>query len=154
MTKGWTRMRWKSDRALVNPVVIWHKMKIFLKLIIANAAMFICVVAGSFLPGLWSGVSGRDIRPQAVNVGILILVVSFLLRFRFKWPILQMFFCLVPTQLIILFCISCFSGYSGWELFHEFNIEWLFFIDIFIAAPWIIGIFIGSIILMKKTTIH
>ena len=126
-------------------------MKISLRLIIANAAIFICAVAGAFLPGLWSGVSGRDFRPQAVNAGILILVVSFLLRYRFKWPILQMLLCLVPTQFIILLCISNFSGFSGSELFNEFNLGWLFFMDIFIATPWIIGIFIGSIILKKKT---
>ncbi len=127
-------------------------MKISLRLIIANAAMFMCVVAGSFLPGLWSGVSGRDFRPQAVNVGILILVVSFLLRYRSKWPILQMLLCLVPTQLIILLCISYFSGFTGWELFNAFNFDWLLFIDLFIAAPWIVGIFIASVFLMKKTT--
>jgi hypothetical protein len=132
--------------------VIWHNMKISIRLIIANAAMFICVVTGAFLPGFWSGVSGRDFRPQAVNVGGLILVVSFFLRYKLKWPIIQMLLCLVPTQFIILLCISYFSGYSGSELFNEFNIGWLFVIDIFIATPWIIGIFIGSIILMKKTT--
>lgn len=126
-------------------------MKVFLRLIIANAAMFICAVAGAFLPGLWSGVSGRDFRPQAVNAGILILVLSFLLRYRFKWPILQMLLCLVPTQFIILFCISYFSGFTGTELFDEFNLGWLFFMNIFIGSPWIIGILIGSIILMKKT---
>ena len=132
-------------------MVIWHKMKVSLRLIIANAAMFICAVAGAFLPGLWSEVSGRDFRPQAVNAGILILVVSFLLRYRFKWPIFQMLLCLVPTQFIILLCISNFSGFTGTELLDEFNLGWLFFMNIFIGSPWIIGIFIGSIILMKKT---
>jgi hypothetical protein len=125
-------------------------MKVFLRLIIANAAMFICTVAGSFLPELWSGVSGRDFRPQAVNAGILILVVSFLLRYKFKWPIFEMLLSLVPTQFIILLCISYFSGFTGMSIFDEFNLGWLFFMDIFIGSPWIIGIFIGSIFLMKK----
>ena len=126
-------------------------MIILLRLIISNMAMFICVLIGSFIPGMWTGVSGRDFRPQAINASILILVTSCFLRYKYKWPILEMFLFLIPTQFIILLFISYFSGYVWSEIFNEFNIQWLLYIDLFVCIPWITGIIIGSIILNKKS---
>ena len=126
-------------------------MKLTIKLIAANALIIVCVIIGSFLPGLWTGEGGRDFRPQALNAGILILIASIILRYKFKWQSLQMLIALLPTQLIILLCISYFSGFTGTEIFDSFNLLWLLFIDLFVVVPWIIGIFIGNFILKKSS---
>lgn len=130
-------------------------MKIFVRLVIANAAMVICFVIANLLPGLWTGMGGRDFRPQAFNAAILILATSISMRCKLKWPILHMILCLIPTQLIVFISMSYFSGYhlfqllSSLDLFYDF-LQWLFFVDLFIGAPWIIGVFIGSLILKMK----
>jgi len=104
---------------------------------------------GSVIPGLWSGISGRDFRPQAVNAGILIFILSFVLRYKLHWKISHMLISLIPTQLIILLCISYFSGFTGLELFHWFNLHWLLSIDLFICVPWGLGIIVGIIVKKK-----
>lgn len=127
-------------------------MKLLLKIVIANVAIVICTVVGALSPGLWPGLSGRDFRPQATNAGTLILVVSCVLRYRFKWTNLQMLICMVPTQFIILLCIAHFSGFAGTELLDAFNLGWLWYLDLFICVPWMIGMFIGSIVLREKAS--
>ena len=131
-------------------------MTILIRLPIANAALVICFLIGNFLPGLWKGAGGRDFLPQAFNTAILILATSFLTRYKLKWATLHMILCLIPTQLIVLLCISYFSGYtvfqifSSLDLFHDF-LQWLLLVDLFVATPWIIGICVGSFILKRRT---
>jgi hypothetical protein len=51
--------------------------------------------------------------------------------------------------------MSYFSGYTVFQLlcsfdrFHDF-LQWLLLGDLFIGAPWIIGVFIGSLMLKMK----
>lgn len=130
-------------------------MKMFIRLVIVNAAMVICFVIANLLPGLWTGMGGRDFRPQAFNAAFLILAASIAMRYKFKWPISHMIICLIPTQLIVLISVSYFSGYSlfqllgSFDLFYDF-LQWLLFVDLYIGVPWIIGVFIGSLILKMK----
>ena len=130
-------------------------MKILIRLMIANAAIIICVAIASLLPGLWMGIGGRDFRPQAFNATILILATSVMIRYKFKWPILHMILYLIPTQFIVLICMSYFSGYTFFQLLSSFDLfrdflKWLLFVNLFIGAPWIMGVFIGSLMLKMK----
>lgn len=130
-------------------------MKMLIRPVIANAAMVICFVIANLLPGLWTGMGGRDFRPQAFNAAILILAASIAMRCKLKWPILHMILYLIPTQLIVLISMSYFSGYHlfqilcSFDLFYDF-LQWLLFVDLFIGVPWIMGVFIGSLILKMK----
>lgn len=62
---------------------------------------------------------------------------------------------LIPTQFIVLLCMSLFTGYavyqilSASDLFCDF-LQWLLLFDLFVVMPWILGIFIGSLILKMK----
>ena len=139
----------------VSTAIMNEHMKILIRLMIANASIIICVGIASLLPGLWMGISGRDFRPQAFNATILILATSVIMRYKLKWPILHMIFYLIPTQFIVLLCTSYFSGYTVFQLlcspdlFQDF-IQWLLLVDLFIATPWIMGVFIGSFMLKIK----
>lgn len=62
---------------------------------------------------------------------------------------------LIPTQFIILLSMCFFSGYSVFQLFSSFDLfsdflQWLLLVDLFIGAPWIVGVLIGSLILKMK----
>ena len=133
--------------------------KISVQLLSANAVIFICIAAGSLLPSFWGDTGGRDFIPQTFNAGILILLVSFMIRSRFKWPGLHMILYLIPSQFIILFCMSYYSGYSLYQLFSSFDyfydfLQWLLLFDIFIAVPWIIGVLTGTLLLRIKKQIE
>lgn len=83
------------------------------------------------------------------------MVTSVLIRYKFKWPKLNMILYLVPTQLIVFILMSYFSGYSVFQILRSFDLfydflQWLLLVDLFIGAPWIMGVFIGSFILQVK----
>ena len=126
------------------------KMKTIVKIIAANVGMIICAGIAALLPGLWTGVSGRDFRPQATTAGILILVLSFLLTYKFRWAWLDILLSIIPTQFIILFLIGHFSGFTGFEYLDWFNIQWLLFMNLFICFPWLLGALIGLLCNKKK----
>ena len=133
------------------------QIKILLRLLIANAAMVFCVAIASLLPSLWTGISGRDFHPQAFNASLLILVISCLIRYKFKWPILHMIVSLIPLQFITLICMAYFSGYTVYQLIFSFDLlhdflHWLLIVDLFIGAPWIVGVFVGDFLLKRKST--
>ena len=127
-------------------------LKILFQLLIANTVIFICIGIASVIPGLSTGTGGRDFLPQAFYAGIFILVVSIQIRFKFKWPNLHMILYLVPSQFFVFIAMSYFSGYtivqllSSFDLFSDF-LQWLFFFDLFICVPWIMGVFISSFVL-------
>lgn len=131
------------------------QLKISIRLVLANVAMVICIGSASLFPGLWTGISGRDFRPQAFNVSILVLATSIIMRYKLNWPILHMMLCLIPTQFFVLICMSYLTGYTVFQLlcsldlFQDF-LRWLLIVDLFIATPWIMGVLIGSFVLKMK----
>jgi hypothetical protein len=103
------------------------------------------------LPGFWTGISGRDFRPQALNASILIFVVSVILRYKFKWSVTHMICSLIPLQFIVLICISYSTGYNISEIFSALDLlQWLLIANLFISLPWICGTFVGGFFLKRK----
>lgn len=117
---------------------------------IATLAMILCAVAAAFLPPLWQGVSGRDLRPLCTTMAMLILLVAFVLRVGFRWPVAELIASLVCAEVFTLCVIAYFTGFSWLELFHSFNLSWLGTMTIFIAGPWLAGLFVGSLFLRAR----
>jgi len=124
-------------------------IKIGFQLVIANAVIALCIGIAARLPGLWTGSGGRDVIPQALTAAILILVVSTFIRIKLKWRNLNMILYLIPLQMLVLIGMSYFSGYSVLRIVFSFDLlldffQWLLLVDLFIAMPWVVGVFTGS----------
>jgi hypothetical protein len=116
-------------------------------IIVATLMMILCAVAAAFLPPLWQGVSGRDFRPQSAMMGILIFLLAAALRVWRRWPVVEFIGAVVCTELFTLCVIAHFSGLTWLELFDNFNLSWLATMSVYIAVPWLAGLFVGSLIL-------
>jgi hypothetical protein len=126
-------------------------IKLSTRLVIANVSMAFAIIVASLLPGFWTGISGRDFRPQALNASILIFVVSLILRYKFKWSVTHMICSLIPLQFIVLICISYSTGYNISEIFSALDLlQWLLIANLFISLPWICGTFVGGFFLKRK----
>src|SRR5262245_19247302 len=111
----------------------------------ATLAMILCAVAAIFIPPFWQGVSGRDFRPQATTMALLILLLAVLLRGWRRWLVAEFIAALLCAELFTLGVIGHFSGFTWLELFDRFNLSWLATMSMFIAVPWLVGQFIGSL---------
>ncbi len=119
-------------------------------IIVATFLMILCAVAAALLPPLWEAVSGRDFRPQSATMGILILLLSAVLRVWRRWPVVEFLGALVCAELATLCVIAHFSGFTWLELFDSFNLSWLATMSVFIAVPWLAGLLVGSFLLRLR----
>ena len=117
---------------------------------VATLAMLFCGGVAVFAPPLWTGVSGRDFRPQATTMTMLLLFVSLSLRAAPRWPIVDLVGSLFCAEVITLGVIAYFSVFTGLEMFNAFNLQWLATMSVFIAAPWLVGLLAGSLILRYR----
>jgi hypothetical protein len=112
--------------------------------------MIACAVVAAFLPPLWHGISGRDFRPQATTMAILIFALAAVLRTWRRWPVVEFIGAVVCAELFTLCVIAHFSGFSWLELFDSFNLSWLATMSLFVAVPWLAGFLVGSLLLRVK----
>jgi hypothetical protein len=108
---------------------------------IAVVTMILC----AFIPPLWQGVSDRDFRPQATTMAVFILLLAIVFRRAFRWQFLDFILGLVAVEFLTLWIIAHFSGFTGLELFHRFNLSWLALMSIFAGLPWLAGFGLGSL---------
>jgi hypothetical protein len=112
---------------------------------VAAVAMILCAAVALAVPPLWQGVSGRDFRPQATTMAILILGVGIALRRGLRWPVADLILGLLLTEIVTLSIIAKLSGSTWPETFNPFNLWWLAFMNIFIGLPWLLALVIGSV---------
>ena len=117
---------------------------------IGTVAMILCAVAATFLPQLWHAVSGRDFRPWGAMLALLIFVVGVVLRAGLRWTLIELVASLVCAEVFALCVISHFSGFTWLEIFDSFNLRWLGTTSVFIAAPWLVGLLVGSVLLRVR----
>ena len=113
-------------------------------------AIILCAVAASLLPPLWPGESGRDFRPQAIVMGIILFIMAALFRGRMKWHWSNLIAALAIIEIITLAIISYLTGYTGLEIFDTSNLQWMAFMNKYIGLPWLLGLGLGSLWLMLK----
>ncbi len=116
-----------------------------LRPVLAVVAMAACAAVGVFLPPLWHGAGGRDFRPQATMMAVLIFVLAVVLRRALRWRVPDFILGLVAAELVALGIIAYFSGFTGWELFDRFNLSWLAGMNLFLGLPWLAGLGAGSL---------
>lgn len=107
--------------------------------------MILCAVLAALLPPLWPGVSGRDFRPHAATMSILICVLAIVLRRWRGWSVVDFLGALLGVELFTFCVIAQISGLTGLEMFDHFNLSWLGTMSLFIAPPWVLGLALGSL---------
>lgn len=121
-----------------------------IRAVIATLSLIPCAAAAAFIPPLWQGVSGRDIEPQATTMAIFILLLAAFLRAGLRWSVVDFAASILCMEGFTLCVISHFTGFTGLDLLHWFNMLWLKTMSIFIAIPWLVGLLIGSLLLMVR----
>jgi hypothetical protein len=116
----------------------------------AIIVIILCVVIGSFIPLLWGHQGGRDFRQEAAASAFLILFASAFFYGRLRWKLTNLLIALLIIEILTLFIIGDFSGYSGFEIFDSFNLDWLLYLNIFIGLPWLLGLLPGIILRKGK----
>ena len=117
---------------------------------IATVLFIACSVVANFLPPLWQGVGGPNFRPQATTMAILILLSAVALRARLRWPAVDFVASLLCAEVVTLCVIAYFSGFTWLEIFDSFNLSWLAGMNVFIGAPWLLGLLIGSLLMKLR----
>jgi hypothetical protein len=105
----------------------------------------LCAVIAFLVPVWQYGSLSRDFRPQAFTMGVLIVGLSFALRYKYDWRLIDMVLGLLVVELITLSIIGSFSGSTWLHLFHPFNLRWLAFMNLFMGLPWLLGFGFGSL---------
>lgn len=142
--------RWLALVADLGAVLPTRMKTHIIHIIVATLLMVLCAVVAAFFPPLWQGVSGRDFRPQAAMMGILMLMLAATLRAWRRWPVVEFLGAVVCAELLTLCVIAHFSGFTWLEIFNSFNLSWLATMSVFIAAPWLAGLLVGSLLLRLR----
>ena len=83
-------------------------------------------------------------------MAILIFLAAIGLRAGFRWSSIELLASLVCAEVFTLCVIAYFSGFTWLEIFDRFNLSWLGTMSIFTAAPWLVGLLIGSALLKVR----
>jgi len=112
---------------------------------VAVICMAVCVAVAILLPPLWEGTGGRDFRPQATLMALLLFLTSALFRGCLRWSPLGLVLALLVFEIATLLIVGYFSGYTGARVFNLFNLAWLAYMNLFTGLPWLAGLGLGSI---------
>jgi hypothetical protein len=121
-----------------------------LRVLVAMLSTIAVAVIAAFLPRWWPGVSGRDFRPWGVAMAAFIFGLAIFFRAVLKWEGGVFGASLLGVEIFTLCVISHFTGFVWLEVLDPFNLRWLAVMNVFFAAPWAIGFFVGSLILRVR----
>jgi hypothetical protein len=118
-----------------------------LRLITGYVAIWGCVIVGTlaWVPVVDRLGLGRDFRLMGVTAGLLLLVLGTLARRHLGWRIWEFLANAAAAEATLLLAISHFSGFTGTELLHSFNLEWWVFLSRFVGLPWLAGYIVGCV---------
>lgn len=116
----------------------------FQRLIAAVISMLLCAGLAFIVPPLWAGASGRDLRPRATTLALLVFVLAIVFRRGLQWDFWDFLWAALGADFVTLLIISSFSGFTWLRLFHSFNLYWLLFMSAFTIVPWFLGFALGS----------
>jgi hypothetical protein len=88
---------------------------------------------------------GRDFRPQATTMALLMLILTVALRRGLRWAVIDLLLAILVVEIITLSVIASFSGLTWLAAFDSFNLSWLVFMNWFIGLPWLVGLMAGSL---------
>jgi hypothetical protein len=82
-------------------------------------------------------------------------MVAAILRAGLRWSVWELLGALVCDEAFTLWVIAHFSGFTWLEILDSFNLSWLRGMSVFTAAPWLVGLIVGSLLLrIRRTPAH
>jgi hypothetical protein len=112
------------------------------QILIASANILACaLLAGTVhaLVGTW----GRDLRPTAAVMGLLLAAAAFYLAGWRRYPVASLLAALLLAELLLIAAIGWFA-YGGLPRLDNFFRSWFINSALIIALPWLIGMMAGS----------
>ena len=122
-------------------------MKLVTRSMILVVLMTACVLVGLFYPPFWQPENARDTLPRGANIAVFIFLVAIILRAGFRWSFLELIASMFWVPFVTFLVIGHFTGETLSETIHGFNRHQLLTIIVFIHAPWLLGVIIGSLLL-------
>ena len=122
-------------------------MKILIHSLILIVAMIACQWVALFYPPFWQPENAHDTLPRGANLAVFIFCLAVVLRGGFRWSILELLVCLFWAPFTALVSISVYLGETVLHAIGSFSLARLLTMSIFIFAPWLLGLLIGSLFL-------
>lgn len=82
-----------------------------------------------------------------VTLGVVVMLVltgSTVWAYAIPWSRMEYLVSFLPVPVVVLFIVASFSGFTGMEILHEFNLIWVAQVTVGLAVPWFLGLFLGS----------
>lgn len=111
------------------------------KVLIAFATMLACALLAVIVHAL-VGSWGRDPRPAAAVMALLLTMAAFYLAGSRRYPIGSLLAALVLAELVLIAAIGWFA-YGGVPRLDRFFRSWFVTSALIIALPWLIGLAAG-----------
>jgi len=125
-------------------------MKLLIHSAILVAAMSACVWVAVFHPPLWQPTSTRDTLPRGANMAVFIFFLALILRGGFRWSVIELMISLLWSPFVAFLVINHFVGMTWSENIASFNLRVLLKMSVFLAAPWLLGVLSGSLVLKGR----
>jgi hypothetical protein len=128
----------------------WEMKTHIIHIAVGTLLMILCAVGAVFIPPLWQGAGGRDFRPQAFTMALLIFALASLLRAWRHWPMSEFIGAFLCAEFFTLCVIAHFSGNTWLQILDRFNMLWLGWMSLFVGLPWLLGLVVGSLLLRRR----
>ena len=115
-------------------------LKGLLKSIPLMLVLTACVAAAARLESLGFG----GVIITLVTILILTFIAGAAWAYYFPWTRAELVVSLLPVPVVVLVIVAYFSGFTGSELLHPFNLIYVAQICVGLGAPWLAGTLLGS----------
>lgn len=113
-----------------------------LRVATALASVIACPLAAVAF-GALVGSSGRDLRPAAIFMAILLVTASFYLSRWRAHRVRELIVALLIAELFFVAAIGWFAS-GGLPRFDGFFFSWFIAGNLFLALPWLVGVALGT----------
>ncbi len=118
-----------------------------LKSIPVTLVLSACVAVAARLEAL--GVGG--VLVTLAMIVVLVFVAAMVWAHFIPWFRREFLVSLCPIPVVVLFVVSYYSGFTGQEILHSFNLAYVAQICLVLLVPWVAGAALGSRIGRRKT---
>ena len=83
-------------------------------------------------------------------MAVFIFFLALILRGGFRWSVIELMISLLWAPFVAFLVINHFVGMTWSENIASFNLRVLLKMSVFLAAPWLLGVLSGSLVLKGR----